>query len=139
MRVHSVLLPVPHTATRVRQTESPVLLSRVPAHPNRPMAAEPAAEGRDSPATAAPGDDEAAAAEALLSAASEQLTLVYQGEVYVFDPVPPQKVAPSAPFASSFPLVPFNRVDFVCLRWVEIGERGRRISHRKYSFIGRFR
>jgi hypothetical protein len=64
------------------------------------MAAEPAADGRDPPATAAPGDDDAAAAEALLSAASEQLTLVYQGEVYVFDPVPPQKVAPSAPFAS---------------------------------------
>ncbi|KAM0901471.1 hypothetical protein ACQ4PT_020007 [Festuca glaucescens] len=56
------------------------------------MAAEPAADGRDPPATAAPGDDDAAAAEALLSAASEQLTLVYQGEVYVFDPVPPQKV-----------------------------------------------
>ncbi|KAM0916336.1 hypothetical protein ACQ4PT_010247 [Festuca glaucescens] len=56
------------------------------------MAAEPAADGRDPPATAAPGDDDAAAAEALFSAASEQLTLVYQGEVYVFDPVPPQKV-----------------------------------------------
>lgn len=27
-----------------------------------------------------------------MSAASEQLTLVYQGDVYVFDPVPPQKV-----------------------------------------------
>uniref|UniRef100_A0ACD6A4Q6 Uncharacterized protein n=1 Tax=Avena sativa TaxID=4498 RepID=A0ACD6A4Q6_AVESA len=56
------------------------------------MAAEPAADGRDPPAAAAPGDDEAAAAAALLSAAAEQLTLVYQGEVYVFDPVPPQKV-----------------------------------------------
>ncbi|KAL6636957.1 hypothetical protein ACP70R_024529 [Stipagrostis hirtigluma subsp. patula] len=64
-----------------------------------------AADGRDSPpppgcAAAAGGDDASAvasasastAAEALLSAASEQLTLVYQGEVYVFDPVPPQKV-----------------------------------------------
>ncbi|KAL6843599.1 hypothetical protein ACP4OV_026661 [Aristida adscensionis] len=63
------------------------------------------ADGRDSPpppgcAAAAGGDDASAAAsaaataaaEALLSAASEQLTLVYQGEVYVFDPVPPQKV-----------------------------------------------
>jgi hypothetical protein len=68
------------------------------------MAAEPAADARDPPAAAASGDDDAAAAaaEALLSAASEQLTLVYQGEVYVFDPVPPQKVAPSAPFAHLF-------------------------------------
>nr|AGT17073.1 transcription factor [Saccharum hybrid cultivar R570] len=45
-------------------------------------------------AAAAGGDDasSAAAAEALMSAASEQLTLVYQGDVYIFDPVPPQKV-----------------------------------------------
>ncbi|EEC76132.1 hypothetical protein OsI_13418 [Oryza sativa Indica Group] len=59
------------------------------------MAAEPPADGRDPPAddgAAGDGAVESAAAEALLSAASEQLTLVYQGEVYVFDPVPPQKV-----------------------------------------------
>uniref|UniRef100_A0A0E0D686 CCT domain-containing protein n=1 Tax=Oryza meridionalis TaxID=40149 RepID=A0A0E0D686_9ORYZ len=59
------------------------------------MAAEPPADGRDHPAddgAAGDGAAESAAAEALLSAASEQLTLVYQGEVYVFDPVPPQKV-----------------------------------------------
>ncbi|KAF7052541.1 hypothetical protein CFC21_060626, partial [Triticum aestivum] len=65
-----------------------------------------AADGQDPPladaAAAASGDDDAAAADALLSPASEQLTLLYQGEVYVFDPVPPQKVAPSAPFASNF-------------------------------------
>ncbi|XBH54387.1 hypothetical protein VPH35_076710 [Triticum aestivum] len=55
-----------------------------------------AADGQDPPladaAAAASGDDDAAAADALLSPASEQLTLLYQGEVYVFDPVPPQKV-----------------------------------------------
>nr|AGT16452.1 GATA transcription factor [Saccharum hybrid cultivar R570]AGT17253.1 transcription factor [Saccharum hybrid cultivar R570] len=65
------------------------------------MAAEPAADdhGPRPPladgAAAAGGDDAssaAAAAEALMSAASEQLTLVYQGDVYIFDPVPPQKV-----------------------------------------------
>uniref|UniRef100_A0A0D9VYN6 Tify domain-containing protein n=1 Tax=Leersia perrieri TaxID=77586 RepID=A0A0D9VYN6_9ORYZ len=67
------------------------------------MAAEPPADGRDpladDAAAAAAGDEgggeaetAASAAEALLSAGSEQLTLVYQGEVYVFDPVPPQKV-----------------------------------------------
>ncbi|XP_010230344.1 GATA transcription factor 19 isoform X2 [Brachypodium distachyon] len=57
------------------------------------MASETAADGHDHPPAVAPGNDEnAAAAEALLSTASEQLTLVYQGEVYVFDPVPPQKV-----------------------------------------------
>ncbi|KAF7052542.1 hypothetical protein CFC21_060626, partial [Triticum aestivum] len=54
-----------------------------------------AADGQDPPladaAAAASGDDDAAAADALLSPASEQLTLLYQGEVYVFDPVPPQK------------------------------------------------
>ncbi|CAL4918887.1 unnamed protein product [Urochloa decumbens] len=68
------------------------------------MAAEPAAEPAagdhdprpppaDGPAAAGGGDASAsAAAEALMSAASEQLTMVYQGDVYVFDPVPPQKV-----------------------------------------------
>jgi hypothetical protein len=70
------------------------------------MAAEPAADdhGPRPPladgAAAAGGDDAssaAAAAEALMNAASEQLTLVYQGDVYIFDPVPPQKVAPLAP------------------------------------------
>jgi hypothetical protein len=63
------------------------------------MAGEPAADGHDLPTDCAGGADaSAAAAEALLSAASEQLTLVYHGEVYVFDPVPPQKVTPFAPF-----------------------------------------
>nr|CAB3493329.1 unnamed protein product [Digitaria exilis] len=69
------------------------------------MAAEPAADDHDSrpppadgPAVAGEGDASAsAAADALMSAASEQLTLVYQGDVFVFDPVPPQKVAPFAP------------------------------------------
>ncbi|XP_062214680.1 GATA transcription factor 19-like [Phragmites australis] len=64
------------------------------------MAAEPAADGHDPPpppadyaAVAGAGDASAAeAADALVSAASEQLTLVYQGDVYVFDPVTPQKV-----------------------------------------------
>ncbi|KAK3149432.1 hypothetical protein QOZ80_3AG0217300 [Eleusine coracana subsp. coracana] len=57
------------------------------------MAGEPAANGRDVPADCAgEADASAAAAGALLSAASEQLTLVYHGEVYVFDPVPPPKV-----------------------------------------------
>ncbi|KAJ1293722.1 hypothetical protein BS78_01G090700 [Paspalum vaginatum] len=63
------------------------------------MAEEPAADDHDPrppPADAAGGGDASAsasaAAEALMSAASEQLTLVYQGDVYVFDPVPPQKV-----------------------------------------------
>ncbi|XP_066329745.1 GATA transcription factor 19-like isoform X1 [Miscanthus floridulus] len=68
------------------------------------MAAEPAADDHDprpplaDGAAAAGGGDAssssaaAAAAEALMSAASEQLTLVYQGDVYIFDPVPPQKV-----------------------------------------------
>ncbi|KAG0547712.1 hypothetical protein BDA96_01G104300 [Sorghum bicolor] len=65
------------------------------------MAAEPAADdhGPRPPladgAVAAGGGDAssaAAAAEALMSAASEQLTLVYQGDVFIFDPVPPQKV-----------------------------------------------
>ncbi|XP_066329753.1 GATA transcription factor 19-like isoform X2 [Miscanthus floridulus] len=67
------------------------------------MAAEPAADDHDprpplaDGAAAAGGGDAssssaaAAAAEALMSAASEQLTLVYQGDVYIFDPVPPQK------------------------------------------------
>jgi len=69
------------------------------------MAAEPAADDHDprpppadGPAAAGGGDASAsAAAEALMSAASEQLTMVYQGDVYVFDPVSPQKVAPFAP------------------------------------------
>ena len=69
------------------------------------MAAEPAAADHDprpppadGPAAAGGGDASAsAAAEALMSAASEQLTMVYQGDVYVFDPVSPQKVAPLAP------------------------------------------
>jgi hypothetical protein len=74
------------------------------------MAAEPAADdhGPRPPladgAVAAGGGDAssaAAAAEALMSAASEQLTLVYQGDVFIFDPVPPQKVAPLAPPAKS--------------------------------------
>ncbi|PAN45169.1 hypothetical protein PAHAL_9G098800 [Panicum hallii] len=64
------------------------------------MAAEPAADDHDprpppadGPAAAGGGDASAsAAAEALMSAASEQLTMVYQGDVYVFDPVSPQKV-----------------------------------------------
>jgi len=71
-------------------------------------AAEPAADDHDprpplaDGAAAAGGDDASsssasAAAEALMNAASEQLTLVYQGDVYIFDPVPPQKVAPLAP------------------------------------------
>nr|CAB3498304.1 unnamed protein product [Digitaria exilis] len=59
------------------------------------MAAEPAADDHDSrpppadgPAVAGEGDASAsAAADALMSAASEQLTLVYQGDVFVFDPV----------------------------------------------------
>jgi hypothetical protein len=69
------------------------------------MAAEPAADDHDPRPTpadgpaAAGGDDASAsaAAEALMSATSEQLTMVYQGDVFVFDPVPPQKVAPLAP------------------------------------------
>ncbi|CAD6214424.1 unnamed protein product [Miscanthus lutarioriparius] len=67
------------------------------------MAAEPAADDHDprpplaDGAAAAGGGDASsssasAAAEALMNAASEQLTLVYQGDVYIFDPVPPQKV-----------------------------------------------
>lgn len=67
------------------------------------MAAEPAAADHDlrppladGAAAAGVGDASlaaaAGAAEALMSATSEQLTLVYQGDVYVFDPVPPQKV-----------------------------------------------
>jgi len=71
----------------------------------QPMAAEPAADDHDprpplaDGAAAAGGGDASsssasAAAEALMNAASEQLTLVYQGDVYIFDPVPPQKVAP---------------------------------------------
>lgn len=67
------------------------------------MAAETAADDHDlrrpladGAAAAGVGDASlaaaAGAAEALMSATSEQLTLVYQGDVYVFDPVPPQKV-----------------------------------------------
>ncbi|AQK63126.1 GATA transcription factor 25 [Zea mays] len=67
------------------------------------MAAEPAAADHDlrpplADGAAAAGVGAASlaaaagAAEALMSATSEQLTLVYQGDVYVFDPVPPQKV-----------------------------------------------
>ncbi|XP_008643642.1 GATA transcription factor 25 isoform X1 [Zea mays] len=66
------------------------------------MAAEPAAADHDlrpplADGAAAAGVGAASlaaaagAAEALMSATSEQLTLVYQGDVYVFDPVPPQK------------------------------------------------
>ncbi|GJN23408.1 hypothetical protein PR202_gb11056 [Eleusine coracana subsp. coracana] len=84
------------------------------------MAGEPAANGRDVPADCAGEvDASAAAAGALLSAASEQLTMVYHGEVYVFDPVPPPKVAPSAPFRiPSLSVLPFSidtRVDL--FRW----------------------
>lgn len=50
----------------------------------------------------------AGAAEALMSATSEQLTLVYQGDVYVFDPVPPQKVAPLAPLQIPLPPPKFS-------------------------------
>ncbi|CAN6322704.1 unnamed protein product, partial [Urochloa humidicola] len=50
----------------------------------------PSADGL---AAAGGGDASASvAADALMSAASEQLTMVYQGDVYIFDPVPPQKV-----------------------------------------------
>ncbi|TVU45198.1 hypothetical protein EJB05_04693, partial [Eragrostis curvula] len=71
------------------------------------MAGKPAADGHDTPADCAGGADAsaaAAAAEALLSAASEQLTLLYHGDVYVFDPVPPQKVAPFAPLRIPSPM-----------------------------------
>lgn len=88
----------------------PVRTHASPPSDPQPMAAEPAADdhGPRPPladgAVAAGGGDAssaAAAAEALMSAASEQLTLVYQGDVFIFDPVPPQKVAPLAPPAKS--------------------------------------
>lgn len=92
----------PHVRSN-RARPDPVRASP-PSDPH-PMAAEPAADDHDprpppadGPAVAGGGDASAsAAADALMSPASEQLTMVYQGDVFVFDPVPPQKVAPLAP------------------------------------------
>ncbi|KAF8675434.1 hypothetical protein HU200_047804 [Digitaria exilis] len=95
-----------HPTTRVfKPSPCPGPIRPSPPSDPHPMAAEPAADDHDSrpppadgPAVAGEGDASAsAAADALMSAASEQLTLVYQGDVFVFDPVPPQKVAPFAP------------------------------------------
>lgn len=130
------------STTRARERSSFLLppylcptLARVrgPSPPSdpEPMAAEPPADGRDPPAddgAAGDGAVESAAAEALLSAASEQLTLVYQGEVYVFDPVPPQKVAPFCTPSKNFfhrvrlvlPFRPFGSSGewgWLCARW----------------------
>lgn len=73
------------------------------------MAGEPAADCQHLPADCAGGTDAStvAAAEALLSAASEQLTLVYHGEVYVFDRVPTPKVEPFCTLPNSIANVRF--------------------------------